>query len=69
MIRGRWRTAACVLLVPLFLLLYAVAAVSLAALLPSHWAVDLLFYAVAGLLWIPLVLRVIGWAARDPGGM
>jgi hypothetical protein len=65
----RWRTAACVFLIPAVLLIYAIGVVNVATYLPAHWAVDLCFYTVAGLLWIPLVLRMIGWAARDPGGM
>lgn len=65
----RWRTAACVFLIPLVLAIYAILVVNVAVWLPAHWAVELVFYVVSGLLWIPLVLRMIGWAARDPGGM
>lgn len=66
---ARWRTAACVFLIPLVLAVYAILVTNLATLLPAHPAVELAFYAVAGLAWIPLVLRMIGWASRDPGGM
>ena len=29
-----------------------------------HWVLDLLFYVIAGLAWIPLSVKIIDWLAR-----
>jgi hypothetical protein len=29
-----------------------------------HWLVDLVFYLLAGLIWIPAAGKVVGWLAK-----
>ncbi|MGB2534226.1 MAG: DUF2842 domain-containing protein [Candidatus Puniceispirillum sp.] len=29
-----------------------------------HWLVDLAFYLLAGLMWIPAAGKVVGWLAK-----
>ena len=29
-----------------------------------HWLIDLAFYVIAGLAWIPLSVKIIDWLAR-----
>ena len=29
-----------------------------------HWVIDLFFYLIAGLAWIPLSVKIIDWLAR-----
>lgn len=49
------------------LMIYAGAVVALADLVPDHWLVDLLFFTVAGLLWVFPAARLIRWMqALDP---
>lgn len=46
---------------------YAAAAVTLGNRLPDHWLVHLLFYPVAGILWVWPAARVVRWAQAQPG--
>ena len=46
------------------LVLYAMLAVTVADWLPAHWAVELVYYAIAGLAWIWPALMIYRWAAR-----
>jgi hypothetical protein len=61
----RWRTLSTGLAIAGGLALYAVVVVSIAQVLPDHWAVDLAFYAVAGIAWVLPAARMIAWARRD----
>ena len=45
-------------------LLYIGAAVALADLVPRHWAAQLLYFTVAGVLWAWPASRLMLWAAR-----
>lgn len=29
-----------------------------------HWLIDLVFYVIAGLAWIPVSVKIIDWLAR-----
>lgn len=64
----RWRTPIGGAILVVGLVLYAVAAVTVADLLPANRLVEALYYIAAGLLWIPPALAVMGWAKRDDGG-
>ena len=47
------------------LILYIGAVMQIADLIADmHVLVDLVFYVVAGLAWIPVAGRVVGWLAR-----
>lgn len=61
----RWRTLTAGLAIAGGLALYAVAVVSIGQVLPDHWAVDLAFYAAAGVAWVLPAARLIAWAKRD----
>ncbi len=43
------------------LALYALLVSALAPLLPAHWAVETVFYAAAGILWIFPAARLTRW--------
>ena len=61
----RWRHFAVAIgLVPT-LIVYVAAVLQVADLITGiHVLIDLVFYVVAGLVWIPLAGRVVGWLAR-----
>ena len=61
----RWRHFAVAIgLVPA-LIVYVVAVLQIADLITGiHMLIDLVFYVVAGLVWIPPAGRVVGWLAR-----
>ena len=61
----RWRHFAVAIgLVPA-LIVYVAAVLQIADLITgSHVLIDFVFYVVAGLVWIPLAGRVVGWLAR-----
>ena len=47
------------------LIVYVAAVLQIADLITGiHALVDFVFYVVAGLVWIPLAGRVVGWLAR-----
>jgi membrane protein implicated in regulation of membrane protease activity len=48
------------------LLLYALAIMVVAELLPPYWPAQTLFFAVAGLVWIVPAARFVKWMARTP---
>ncbi len=63
----RWRKAVGLLALLMGLLLYAGAVVALADLIPDHWLVDLVFFTIAGILWVFPAARLIRWMqALDP---
>lgn len=61
----RWRHFAVAIgLVPA-LIVYIVAVLQIADFITGiHVLIDLVFFVVAGLVWIPLAGRVVGWLAR-----
>ena len=61
----RWRHFAVAIgLVPA-LIVYVAAVLQIADLITGiNVLIDLVFYVVAGLVWIPLAGRVVGWLAR-----
>ena len=59
---GRVLVASVVLI--LGLAIYAAAAVTLGEALPDHKAVEGLYIAVAGLIWVWPAVRLIRWASR-----
>ncbi len=49
------------------LIVYAGAAAAIADHLPDHWLVNLVYFTVAGLLWIYPAARLVRWMqALDP---
>jgi hypothetical protein len=49
------------------LALYSLAVMALATrVLPNHWAAEIPFYLVAGLLWIPPAARLTRWMQDVP---
>lgn len=61
----RWRSPLAGLAIIAGLVLYVVAAVTLAGFLPDHIVVETVYYLAAGVLWIWPAVSVIGWARRD----
>ena len=62
----RWRHfAVAVGIVPAFTLYIAIILLVTDYVTEVHWLIDLLFYAIAGLAWIPLSVKVIGWLAKN----
>ena len=61
----RWRTPLAGLAILGGLTAYIAAAVTLADVIPNHALVEALYYLLAGLLWIPPAVSIIGWAKRD----
>lgn len=64
----RWRTPIGGLVLVLGIAAYAVAAVTLAGVLPDNRLVEAVFYLVAGVAWVPAALKVLAWARRDDDG-
>lgn len=54
--------AALILIFGIFI--YVLAAMAVHATLPVHWAVDLLFFPIAGMLWVPPAVKVFRWGQR-----
>jgi len=48
-----------------FLVVYAIAAVRLADLLPDHPAIDLVYFLVAGTAWGLPLIPLLSWMNRD----
>ena len=49
----------------LFILAYIVAAITLPDLLPrQHWAIEAVYWCVAGVLWVFPIWGLMLWAAR-----
>lgn len=63
----RWRTPIGGLAIIVGLAAYAVAAATLGGALPDHALLQAVYYLVAGLLWIPPAIWIMGWAKRDDG--
>jgi len=63
----RWRTPIGGLAILIGLTAYAVTAATLGGALPDHALLQAVYYLVAGLLWIPPAVWIMGWAKRDDG--
>lgn len=63
----RWRTPIAGFVMLFGLSLYVAGAINLADYLPANGLLEVLYYLVAGLLWVPPMLAVLKWASRDPG--
>ena len=62
----RWRNALGILALVLGLIVYALAAmVAGATLVPEHWLLQLLFFVIAGLVWLWPARPLLRWMARD----
>jgi hypothetical protein len=64
----RLRKLAGLIIILVYLPVYALAAMSLAVrILPDQWAVQLVYYGIAGFLWIIPMKPLIYWMERsDP---
>jgi hypothetical protein len=62
---SRWRHLVVAIgLVPA-LIIYVILVMQLADLVANiHFILDALFYLVAGLIWVPVAGRVVGWLAK-----
>ena len=61
----RWRHLVVALgTVPAFALYIGLVMVLTDYLTDIHWALDILFYLIAGLAWIPLSVKIIDWLAK-----
>ena len=61
----RWRHLVVAIgIIPAFLLYITLVMVLTDYLTDIHFVIDLLFYVVAGLAWIPASVKIIGWLAK-----
>ena len=60
------RSALGFLAILAFLAAYVALAVTIGGMLPGHWAIDLVFYLVAGIAWVPPAGRLLRWGAGGP---
>lgn len=63
----RWRSPLAGLVIIAGLVLYVIAAVTLADFVPDHVLAETVYYVVAGIVWIWPAVAVIGWARQDDG--
>ena len=49
----------------LFLFLYSAVIINIADFVPEHLFFQTVYFLVAGLIWIPAVVKLIGWANKD----
>ena len=61
----RWRTPIAGLTTILFLFLYSAVIINIADFVPEHLFFQTVYFLVAGLIWIPAVVKLIGWANKD----
>ncbi|MGC6529964.1 MAG: DUF2842 domain-containing protein [Candidatus Puniceispirillaceae bacterium] len=62
----RWRHfLIAVGVVPAFIFYIALVMFLTDYLTEIHWLIDLLFYVIAGLAWIPACVKIIDWLARN----
>jgi len=62
----RWRTPLAAIAILVLLSVYVALASLLADLLPDIFWLEAIYYCVAGIVWLPMVLWIMGWARRDP---
>jgi hypothetical protein len=60
----RLRSTLAFVAILVFLALYVWLAATLGDWLPDHWAVELGFYLVAGLAWVPVAGSLLKWGAE-----
>lgn len=60
----RLRSTLAFVAILVFLALYVWLAATLGDWLPDHWAVELAFYLVAGLAWVPVAGSLMKWGAE-----
>ena len=62
----RWRTALGGLIMIIGLFAYIAGAVTISNhFLPQHWLAEIVFYPIAGFLWIFPAIWLIGWTKKD----
>jgi len=61
----RWRTPIAGLTTILFLFFYSAVIINIADFIPEHLFFQTVYFLVAGLIWIPAVVKLIGWANKD----
>jgi hypothetical protein len=68
--KQRARKAIGVVAIVLFLIVYSLVAMAVGGRLAlgRGMGVELVYYAVAGLLWLPPVMALIRWTARPDAG-
>ena len=61
----RWRHLIVAIgTVPAFALYIGIVLILTDYVTEIHWVIDLFFYLIAGLAWIPLSVKIIDWLAR-----
>ena len=60
----RAKRAVAALAVLIFLAAYVWAVIAIGGVLPDHWLIDLVFYAVAGVAWGVPLIPILKWAER-----
>jgi len=60
----RFRSTFAFVAILVFLAVYIWLAATLGDWLPDHWAIDLAFYLVAGIAWVPVAGRILQWGAE-----
>ena len=61
----RWRTFIAGFGILLFLTIYIALILNISDLLSENVLISTIFYLLAGLAWIPFVVKLMGWAQRD----
>ncbi|MFL2933305.1 MAG: DUF2842 domain-containing protein [Thalassobaculaceae bacterium] len=61
----RWRTFIAGFGILLFLTIYIALILNISDLLSDNLLISTIFYLLAGLAWIPFVVKLMGWAQRD----
>ncbi len=59
------RAALGSLAIIVYLTVYIVLVVTLVDFLPGHWAVQLVFFTIAGVIWVLPLKPVLRWAQGD----
>lgn len=61
-----WRKAVGVPLILVFLIAYAVVVVTIGERLPSHWAIQGLYFLIAGTAWGAPLFPLLSWMDKGP---
>lgn len=61
----RWRTLIAGFGILFFLTIYIALILNISDLLSDNLLISTIFYLLAGLAWIPFVVKLMGWAQRD----
>ncbi len=65
-LRPRQKKLIIVLAFMPFLVIYIAGVLWISDFVPTHWAVQLVFYIVAGMAWAVPLRPVMGWMNTDP---